>query len=473
MRFDIVTLFPEFFDSPLETGLLAKARQQGVLEVQRVNPRDFTTDAHRTVDDRPYGGGPGMVMLLDPLRKALASLGVPDAAPVTTPEDSPCVDEAPQRRVILLTPRGKPFTQNMARELAREARLTVICGRYEGVDARLGALIPIEELSVGDFVLNGGETAALCMLEAVGRLLPNFMGHEASGEEESFSHGLLEYPHYTRPEVVTDARGRSHAVPSALTSGDHGRIAAWRREQALLATWERRPDLLASATLREEDARFLRRAKRDAARPPRGRNLYIALTHHPVLNKLGEVTAVSLTNLDLHDISRVSRSYGLGGFFVVTPLEDQQRMAATLLDHWTTGAGGVVNPDRAEALSMATTVSSVEAALSCIRELTGRAPFVYATSARLDPFQTGPRRRRRSAAKRAQDPPTRPLAEASARLEREPVCVLLGTGWGLAPELIHAADAVLQPLRPLSDYNHLSVRSAAAVLVDRLLGDAD
>lgn len=332
VRFHVVSLFPEFFDSPLSCGLMRKGRDAGLVDFDFVNPREFTTDAHRTVDDRPYGGGPGMVMLPEPLSQALESIEKPG-------------------RMVMLSPRGKPFDQRMAKELSAEENLTLICGRYEGIDERITEIFPIEEVSAGDFVLNGGEAAALCVMEAVSRLVPGFMGHVDSAEEESFGDGLLEYPHYTRPEEF-----RGVSTPEILLSGDHGRVADWRHKRRLVETWNRRPELLADACLLSGDIKFLRRlsagADDESVRPGLGRNLHVALVHHPVLNKQGQTSAVSLTNLDIHDIARVSRSYGLGGYHIVTPLADQRDLAARLIGHWTQGRGSRAIPDRAEALGL-------------------------------------------------------------------------------------------------------------------------
>lgn len=427
MRITIVTLFPEFFDSPLRCALMGKGREAGVVDFALVNPRDFTTDRHRTADDRPYGGGPGMVMLAEPLARALESIPQPG-------------------RMLLTSPRGRALDQDLARELAAEESVTVICGRYEGLDERLCELFPLEHVRVGEAVLNGGEAAALCLAEAVARLRPGFMGHADSGEEESFSRGLLEYPHYTRPEEF-----RGLPVPEVLLSGDHARIARWRREQALAETLRRRPDLLEQADLGRDDLETLRRLRREG--PPRpGRNLYLALVHAPVLNKFGEVTAVSLTNLDVHDIGRVSRTYGAAGLAVVTPLEDQQALLGKLLGHWTEGAGSRSNPDRAEALDRVAGLPDLDAAVAWVEAQAGSRPKVVATSAR--------------------DAGSLTLPQVREWLRDEPVLLVLGTGHGLAPQILERADGVLRPLRPLGEYNHLPVRAAAAILLDRLLGDA-
>ncbi len=427
MHINLVTLFPEYFDSPLSCGLMHKAREAGLVDFQLFNPRDQATDKHRTVDDSPYGGGPGMVMALAPLTETLRQMQNPG-------------------RILLMAPAGRVFDQSLARELAAELTagtpLTLISGRYEGIDARLAQLFPITPVSVGDYVLNGGEAACLNVVESVCRLLPGFMGHEDSGEEESFSHGLLEYPHYTRPEVFAGL-----PVPEALTSGNHARIARWRREESLRATLRLRPELLDTAPLHEADFACLRGLPRLSL----GRNLHVALVHYPVLDKDKNSLAVSLTNLDIHDIVRSSCCYGLGGYYVVTPLQDQKRLLAELLEHWTLGAGGRANPDRAEALRLVTAADSVAEVLAQVEERCGERPLVLGSSARPEGAFT-----------------YRAVREA---LADRPVLLLLGTSHGLAPAVLEKCDGVLRPLRGASGYNHFSVRSAAAIMLDRILGD--
>ncbi|WP_022662291.1 tRNA (guanosine(37)-N1)-methyltransferase TrmD [Paucidesulfovibrio longus] len=426
MHFNIVTIFPEFFDSALSVGLLGKAVDKGLVTFERVSPRSQAFDRHQTVDDKPYGGGAGLVMLPEPLTKTLRALERPG-------------------RMLMLSPRGRKLTQDYAAELAQEDALTLICGRYEGIDERILDLFPVELVSVGEAVLNGGEAAAQCVVEAVARLLPEFMHKEESLEEESFSSGLLEYPHYTRPEVFED-----EAVPPILLSGDHGRVAAWRREQSVLNTLRHRPELLDAAPLTPRDVETLKAAPRAT----RGRNLHLALVHYPVLNKFGDTVAVSLTNLDIHDMSRVSRTYALGGLTLVTPIEDQRELAATLLDHWVSGAGGKANPDRAEALRQARVATDIAEAVRMVEERTGQRPRIVATSARMDP----------------KGGVLRTPEQVRAWLDDEPVLLLFGTGSGLAPQALEGAE-LLRPLRCLDDYNHLSVRSAVAITVDRILGD--
>ena len=425
MHFNIVTLFPEFFASPLTVALMDRAREAGLISVAFFNPRDCALDTHRSVDDRPYGGGPGMVMMLEPLLRCLRGIEKPG-------------------RLLVPSPGARPFTQSRARELAAEENMTILCGRYEGIDARLGELTPLEYASVGEAVINGGEAAALMMMEAVARLVPGFMGKEASGDEESFSQGLLEYPHYTRPDLFEGV-----PVPEVLRCGDHARIAAWRRERSLEATLRLRPELLGDAELNELDADFLRAMSRERL----GRNLYLCLVHYPVLLKTKNPGASSLTNLDIHDIARSSCGYGLGGLYVSTPLADQAQILREILRYWTQGAGAFSNPDRARALSLVRHVPEIADAAADIEKHTGRRPLMLGSSAEW------------------RKPPVYAPGMVRAALASGPVLLLLGTSHGLAPEALAACDGQLRPLRFLDAYRRFSVRAAATAYLDRILND--
>ena len=267
MRFEILTIFPEIFRSFFEFGVVSRGQKSGLIEIGVRDLREFTRDRHRTVDDRPFGGGEGMVLKAEPLADALDALGiVPKGAEGRVDGQS----------VVLLSAQGRPFTQAVARELAGMERIVLICGRYEGVDERVNSLYCDREISIGDSVLSGGELAAAVVLDAVARLVPGVLGNEASSEFESFgvgdaaitadvdrvprsqhgAGGLLDYPHYTRP-----AEFRGVAVPEVLMSGDHAAVRKWRREQQLRKTLENRPDLLEGAALSEEDLRILKRLR--------------------------------------------------------------------------------------------------------------------------------------------------------------------------------------------------------------------
>ncbi len=247
MRFDILTLFPAMFEGPLTESILKRAQERGLLSVHLHNIRDYATDKHRTVDDTPYGGGGGMVMQAPPLVAAIEDVRGQDT-------DAP---------VILLTPQGRTFTQAVAQELAQHERLILVCGRYEGVDERVRALAITDEISIGDFVLTGGELAAMIIVDAVARLIPDVLGARWAAEEDSHAMGLLEYPHYTRPPEFRGLR-----VPDVLLSGDHGAVERWRREQAIRRTWRRRPDMLLSAELSEAEQWLLAELAEEDAPPP-------------------------------------------------------------------------------------------------------------------------------------------------------------------------------------------------------------
>jgi tRNA (guanine37-N1)-methyltransferase len=235
---DVVTIFPRMLEAPLAEGIVQRATARGLARIAVHDLRDFTDDRHRTVDDAPFGGGPGMVMKAEPFFRAVDTL-LPNG---------PAAKDA----VVLLSPRGRRFEQAAAERLSKMDRLVLLCGRYEGIDERV-ASVATEELSLGDFVLTGGEVAALAVIEATVRLLPEALGDEGSAAADSFAEGILDHPHYTRPAVV---RGRG--IPEVLLSGDHERIRRWRRKEALRATRERRPELLRGARLSPEDESLLR-----------------------------------------------------------------------------------------------------------------------------------------------------------------------------------------------------------------------
>ncbi|GAA2222121.1 tRNA (guanosine(37)-N1)-methyltransferase TrmD [Micromonospora olivasterospora] len=268
MRVDIVSIFPEYF-APLDLSLIGKARANGTLRLAVHDLRAWTHDVHRTVDDTPYGGGPGMVMRPEPWGEALEALAPAEPAPDGTIRDRAASEAAVPPRLLVPSPAGVRFTQAMAHELAAEPHLLFACGRYEGIDQRVldhaATRMRVTEVSLGDYVLFGGEVAVLVILEAVTRLLPGVLGNAGSLDEESHAHGLLEAPMYTKP-----ATWRGHEVPEVLRSGDHGRIARWRRDEALLRTAARRPDMLAALPPESLDKRDRAALDRGGFQPPSG-----------------------------------------------------------------------------------------------------------------------------------------------------------------------------------------------------------
>jgi len=420
VKFTVVTILPELIEPALTAGVVGRAKQAGTIAVTCVNPRDFTTDKHRTVDDTPYGGGPGMVMKPEPLLAAIAQAG--------------------QGHRILLSPSGVPLTQARVKALAQLDHLVLVCGRYEGVDQRVIDAAIDEELSIGDYVLSGGELGALVILDAVARYVPGVLGEAASVDDESFSAGLLEYPQYTRP-VELDGRG----VPPVLAGGNHAVIAAWRKLQAMQRTATRRPDLWKQFRMSKADAK---------AFAPLAARTHLALVHHPVVDRAGTVITTALTNFDIHDLARSSMTYGLAALHLITPVTSQRDKAEHIARLW---MGDDQGEHRARALELVRTADAIDTVIASLTAEHGRAPTVVATSAKASSFPDLPRRH-----------PLELVAEAA--LDPAPMLILLGSGWGLADALIPSVSRVLTPIEGASDWNHLSVRSAGAVLLDRLFG---
>jgi tRNA (guanine37-N1)-methyltransferase len=422
-NFTVLTIFPEMFASVLGHSILKKAQEKGLINVNLINIRDYATDKHRMTDDYPYGGGQGMVMKPEPVVAGI---------------EAARANSAQRPRVILLSPTGTVFSHQVAARLAQEASLVLVCGRYEGVDERVKSFVD-EELSIGDYTLSGGEPAAGVVIDAVARLIPGVLGNQDSPLDESFSAGLLEYPQYTRPE---DFRGMK--VPGVLLSGDHERIKSWRRGQSIALTQQRRPDLLPQAALTPEEAAQLRS---DPA------PLYAALLHYPVYDKNGQIVTTAVTNMDIHDIARAAKTYGLRGFYVVTPVKALQKLAAKIIEHWETGYGAQYNVTRKEALELARLRDSLDDVLIDVERDTGAKPLMIVTSARHGRNRTY-------------------FSQIKYMLETttQPFLLVFGTGWGLTESILAQSDYVLEPIEGGTAYNHLSVRAAAAIIMDRLLG---
>lgn len=430
MRYQILTIFPELFENFKQFGLISRALQDNHIRIDTVQLRDFALNAYGQVDDSPYGGGSGMVLRPEPAASAIERAKSRDA----------------RAKVVLFTPRGRPFSRELAKQLVEESKksgggLILLCCRYEGVDERIAANFADYEISVGDYVLMGGEVPAMVLIEATSRFLPGVLGNPDSAADESFEQGLLEYPQYTKPQVF-----RGMEVPEVLLSGNHALIAKWREEQARADTMMRRPELLHSES--EEQTR--------ATRPPRCARAEVsaALIHYPVLNKEGKVVTSSVTNLDLPDIARSAKTYNLDRYYIVHPTRALRRLMEKICEHWAVGYGFEYNPNRTEALQLLSIVPAFDDVLSDIEARTGKLPKIITTSARRD-------------ARTVSYAEMKDILAAAA----EPHLILFGTGWGLAPEYMDRADYRLEPICGPGDYNHLSVRAAAAITFDRLFGN--
>jgi tRNA (guanine37-N1)-methyltransferase len=422
MRYQVLTIFPDLIEGYLQHGILRRACEEEKIKVDSINLRDFAVTKQGTVDGSPFGGGSGMVLRPEPAVDGIEKARIQD----------------PKAKVVLFTPRGRPLSSTYAREIIRDCEndssgLILLCCRYEGIDERVAEHWVDYEVSLGDFVLQGGELAALGFIEATSRLLPGVLGNPESLGEESFDQDLIEYPQYTKPREY-----RSREVPEVLLSGNHGEIDKWRKQRSLEDTQIRRPDLYRRSS---------------ASDLPRRAELNVALIHNPVLNKKGEIVTSSITNMDLSDIARSSRTFGIDNYYIVHPTKALRRLMQKICDHWSDGYGFTYNPNRSDALDVVSLVPDFDDVVTSIEERCGCMPRIIATSARV-----------------SEKTISYPKMQSILASSEEPHLILFGTGWGIAPDLMGRADYILEPIQGFTEYNHLSVRAAAAIIFDRLLG---
>jgi len=428
MRYDILTIFPEFFESPFSIGILKRAEEKGLIELNTHDIRDYSDNKHKTVDDTPYGGGGGMLMNIAPVSAAIDKVKSKSAKSL----------------VILTTPDGEKFSDKTARELADYEQIIIICGRYEGVDERIREIYVDKEISIGDYVLSGGENAASVIVESVSRFIPGVLGNELSSQNDTFNEGLLEYPQYTRPE---EFKGKK--VPDVLLSGNHKEIDKWRRKESIKRTFKKRPDMLDKAILKTDEMDLVKELKETSSPSFKA---YIALIHYPVYNNRFKIITTAFTNLDVHDIARSAVTYGIEKFYLVQPNLEQQKLVNRVLKHWTMGEGAAFNKSRSEALHLVALRNTLQDVTQEIEEIEGQKPLTIVTDARSTDNMIG----------------FGDLRELIFSGEQKPYLILFGTGWGLAKEIMESADYTLKPVSGYTNYNHLSVRSAAAIILDRL-----
>ncbi len=427
MKYDIVTIFPDFFNSIFSSGIIRKAIEGQKIEIKIHNLRNFTSDKHRIVDDKPYGGGSGMLLKPEPITKAVESIK----------------NKEQKNTVILTSPQGQLFNNKLAQELASYEQIIIVCGRYEGIDERVKELCIDREISVGDYILSGGEYAASILVDCISRFVPGVVGKTESVSGDSFQHSLLKYPQYTRPE---EYKGKK--VPQILLSGNHSKIEKWRRLKALEKTYRNRPDLLDSYVYSEDEYNFMLELQEKNSP---SYNVYIALLHYPVYNKQRKIIASAFTNLDMHDLARASETYGIKKFFLVNPVKEQQQLAQTVLDHWLRGEGSHFNPTRKRALKKVQIIPSLDETLLEIKKTEGKFPKIVSTDAKFSENMVGYNELRKEILSTG-----------------DPFLIIFGTGWGISEAVMSKSDYILKPVKGYSRFNHLSVRSAASIILDRL-----
>lgn len=415
MKITVITAFPELMRNYLASSVLGRGIAAGKLEAKVVDIRDFSEGSYRQIDDYCYGSG-GMMLMAEPLAKAVES-----------------VSGGAKPYVVYPSPQGVRLHQELVEDLARKEHLVIVCGHYEGVDERFTEKYVDMEISLGDFVLTGGEMPAMAIVDAVSRLIPGVVGSESSVEEDSFYSGMLDTPHYTRP-----AQWRGERVPEVLLNGDAKAIERWRRRQSVERTLDRRPDI----------------AGRAGIIPWLSGGAYMMEVHYPVLDKRGEKSSTAITGMDLHDIARACRTYGIKKYLLVTPIAQQREMAKRIAGHWTSGWGADYNPDRREAFSTLKIFASVQKAVAWAEEKEKKPVFKIATTAK-----------RHAGAQHWLT-----LKREILRRDHSPL-IIFGTGWGLHDEVMETADAVMTPICGGKDgWNHLSVRSAVSITLDRFFG---
>ena len=416
MKISILTAFPEMMRNYLGASVLGRGIAAGKLEVEVVDIRDFSQGDYRQIDDYCYGSG-GMMLMPEPLGKAIESLSKRGRRPY----------------VIYPSPQGVTLHQEIVEDLSRKEHLVILCGHYEGVDERFTEKYVDLEVSLGDFVLTGGEMPAMAIVDAISRLIPGVVGKSAAVKNDSFYSGMLDTPHYTRPAEWQDEK-----VPEVLLGGDVKAIEKWRRRQSVERTLKRRPDIVGRAGL----AQWL------------SGGTYVMEVHYPVLNKRGEKSSTAITGMDLHDIARACRTYGIKKYLLVTPIAQQREMAKKIASHWTEGWGSTYNPDRKEAFERLKIFASVGRALGWVREKEKTEPYKIATTAKNHEGATHWLSLKREIFMRDLSP-----------------VFIFGTGWGLHEDILNMADAVMTPITGgVDSWNHLSVRSAVSVTLDRFFG---
>lgn len=442
MKISIITVFPELYDSFLKTSLIGRAVEKGLLEFNLVRLSDLCAPKER-IDEPVCGPGTGMIIKPEVIEKAIEI----------------CQNKWGQGFKIFFSPQGKKLDQRVLETLSKNffsekniqesesersgsnfEHLILVCSRYEGIDERVQEFYADAVFSIGDYVVMGGDLPAQVFLESFLRLIPGIVGKQESVEQESFSGSLLDYPEYGLPVEWNGLK-----IPEIVRSGNHAEIEKWRKEQAAQKTVLKRFDWFASS---EPSLQEIQLARKFIP------NHYAALMHTQILVKEGVVGNNSITSLDIHDISRSGATYGIKNYFVVSPLQDQQKVLNTFLDFWKSDVGREYNSSRFEAVSRVIPALTFEEVLSKIKEKEGVDPLIICTSARevepekqIDFFSQG-----------------------KIFALKRPILLVFGTGHGLSEEILKKSDFVLNPIKGMTDYNHLSVRSAAAIIFDRWLG---
>ena len=427
MIFNIITLFREIFKSPLKYGIVSRAIKNNKIKINLYSYNDFLKENVR-IDDAQYGGDSGMVIAYDKASKVIDKVK----------------ENNPNSLIVFLTPKGKLLNNTLALELSKYKNITLVSGRYEGFDQRLVDEYADLELSIGVYVLSGGDLPALTVIDSVSRMIDGVVGKKESVDKDTFQNQLLKNPVYTRP-----ASFRKRKVPNVLISGNHGKISAYNRESSLKLTLDRREDLLERADLSMIEIEKLKKNKIAKT----NHNIYLGLVHYPIENRHGDIIKTSLTNLDIQDIARSCKTYGIKKYFITHPVKEQRELAESVINYWENSKDNRTESTKHDAIKLIEVKKSISDTIKAIKLKHKKKPKIVATDARI-----------------MHNMVNYPQLKEIIELDDSPFLLLFGTGWGLTKDVLESADYILKPVGSYHNYNHLSVRSAVAIILDRLFG---
>lgn len=427
MKINTLSVFPEIIKNNCKYGVLSKAVGKKLITI---NNYSFFTEAdkNRGIDDEQYGHNPGMVISFEKTYKIFKKIK----------------KNEPKTKFIFLTPKGQTFNNQIAKNLSNEKNITIVSGRYEGFDERILEEFCDFEISIGDYILTGGELAACILIDSISRMIKGVVGKKDSVTNDSFMDSTIKGPVYTKPKIF-----KNKSVPKILLSGNHKNIDNFNRNNSLEYTLNKREDLLENAALRPNERENLRKIKKSIL----NNNVFIALVHHPIKNIKNEIITTSLTNLDIQDIARSARTYGINKYYITHPILEQRKLAEKVLSFWDSEKKRKNENSKHVAMNNIIIKKSLKEAISNIKKEYKQKPILIGTDAN-----------------QMKNMVDYSFIKHKIQEEKRPYLIVFGTGWGLSQEIIESCDYILKPVGGYDKYNHLSVRSAVAIILDKLFG---
>ena len=427
MKINTVSVFPNIIKNNLKYGIIGKSLKKNIIDIQNYSYTQFLNNNER-IDDQIYGHDPGMVISYQKTYNLFKKIK----------------ENNKSSKFIFMSPKGILLNNNLVNKISKEKNLTIVCGRYEGFDQRIIDDFCDIEVSIGDYILSGGEIAASILIESVSRMIKGVVGKENSVIKDSFMNSLLKNPVYTKPEKF-----KGKKVPKILISGNHKKINNFNRKESLKTTLEKREDLLSYSELDSSERNELKSIKNIKF----NKNIFISLIHFPVKNIKNEIIKTSLTNLDIQDIARTAKTYGINKYFITHPIKEQRMLAEKVINFWDSENKRINENSKHEAIKNIIIKNSINDVIKEIKKICGKKPTIISTDA-----------------KRMKNMVDYDLIRNKFLSNNEPILIVFGTGWGLTDDIINKSDYILKPIDGYNEYNHLSVRSAVAIILDKLFG---